>query len=169
MQNALRELIEQDLLTGLNNRRSGEKLLKQLQNDCEKEGYPFCIAIGDIDHFKHVNDTYGHACGDAVLSEVSSIMKMYMKRKGIVARWGGEEFLLAFKEMEIADSVECLEELLEEIRGTVITYSDEVSVSVTMTFGIVQGNPDINIDHIIREADDKLYYGKNNGRNQIVQ
>lgn len=50
-----------------------------------------------------------------------------------------------------------------------ITYSDEVSVSVTMTFGIVQGNPDINIDHIIREADDKLYYGKNNGRNQIVQ
>ena len=96
-------------------------------------------------------------------------MKMYMKRKGIVARWGGEEFLLAFKEMEIADSVECLEELLEEIRGTVITYSDEVSVSVTMTFGIVQGNPDINIDHIIREADDKLYYGKNNGRNQIVQ
>lgn len=169
MQNALRELVEQDLLTGLNNRRSGEKLLKQLQMNCQKEGCPFCIAIGDVDCFKHVNDTYGHACGDAVLSAISAVMKKHMKRKGIAARWGGEEFLLAFNEMELADSAACLKELLDEIRGTVVTYSDEVSVSVTMTFGIVQGDPDSNIEHIIRAADDKLYYGKNNGRNQIVQ
>ena len=169
MQKALRVLIEQDLLTGLNNRRSGEKMLSQLWRDCEREGCSFCIAIGDIDHFKHVNDTYGHACGDAVLSQISTAMRRHMKGKGFAARWGGEEFLLGFKDMELAESVASLEVFLDEIRNMVIAYSDDVSVSVTMTFGIVQGSTDSKIEHIIKDADDKLYYGKNNGRNQIVE
>ena len=75
MQRALRELVEQDMLTGLHNRRSGEKMLRQVQDSYEKKGIPFCVVIGDIDHFKHVNDTYGHECGDVVLMEVSSLFK----------------------------------------------------------------------------------------------
>lgn len=169
MQKALRELIEQDLLTGLHNRRSGEKMLRQLWRDSEKGGCPFCVAIGDIDHFKHVNDTYGHACGDAVLSQISAAMRRHMKGKGFAARWGGEEFLLGFKDMELAEATAALEEFLEEVRNMVVAYSDDVSVRVTMTFGIVQGGSDDKMEHIIKDADDKLYYGKNNGRNQIVK
>ena len=144
-------------------------MLSQLWHDCEREGCSFCIAIGDIDHFKHVNDTYGHACGDAVLSQISTAMRRHMKGKGFAARWGGEEFLLGFKDMDLAESVASLEVFLDEIRNMVIAYSDDVSVSVTMTFGIVQGSCDANIEHIIKDADDKLYYGKDNGRNQIVK
>lgn len=167
MQKALRELIEQDLLTGLNNRRSGEKKLKQVQVDNIRTGLPFCVAIGDIDHFKRVNDTYGHECGDVVLSNVSGRLKRHMKGNGFAVRWGGEEFLLVYDRCNKDKAVACLEDLMQEIRAAQIQYGEEV-VQVTMTFGIENGSEE-NIDHIIRSADEKLYYGKNNGRNQIVQ
>lgn len=167
MQKALRELIEQDLLTGLNNRRSGEKKLKQVQIDNTRTGLPFSVAIGDIDHFKRVNDTYGHECGDVVLANVSGRLKRHMKGNGFAVRWGGEEFLLVYDRCNKEKAVGCLEDLMQEIRAAKIQYGEEV-VQVTMTFGIEDGSED-NLDHIIRSADEKLYYGKNNGRNQIVQ
>lgn len=68
MQKSLQELVEQDILTGLYNRRSGENLLRQTCENYRKDGIPFCVAIGDIDHFKRVNDTYGHECGDVALA-----------------------------------------------------------------------------------------------------
>lgn len=168
MQKSLRELIEQDLLTGLNNRRSGEKKLRQVQADHKKTGMPFCVAIGDIDHFKHVNDTYGHECGDVVLSNISARLKRHMKGNGFAARWGGEEFLLVYENCDKEKAVGCLEDLLEEIRAARIQYGEDTIVQVTMTFGIENGSEE-NPEHIIHQADEKLYYGKNNGRNQIVQ
>ena len=168
MQKSLRELIEQDLLTGLNNRRSGEKKLKQVQIDNTRTGLPFCVAIGDIDYFKRVNDTYGHECGDVVLSNISARLKRHMKGNGFAARWGGEEFLLVFDRCNKEKAVGCLEDLMQEIRAAQIQYNEDTIVRVTMTFGIEDGSDD-NLDHIIRRADEKLYFGKNNGRNQIVQ
>lgn len=168
MQRSLRELVEQDLLTGLNNRRSAEKLLKQIESSCEKSGGSFCVAIGDIDHFKNVNDTYGHECGDLVLVDVSNRLKRHMKGNGFVARWGGEEFLLVFEDMDVAQAVHKLEILLDEIRDASVIYKETDEVKVTMTFGIAPGDEE-KIDYAIRNADQKLYYGKNNGRNQIVQ
>lgn len=172
MQKSLRELVEQDILTGLHNRRCGEKLLNQVQESYIKEGLSYCVAIGDIDHFKSVNDTYGHECGDVVLTKVSTQFRRMMKGKGFAARWGGEEFLLVFQGMHLEDAVKHLEELMDTIRSTAINYKEDnfedISVHVTMTFGIVEGNEE-KLEHIIRDADTKLYYGKNNGRNQIVQ
>ncbi len=168
MQRSLRELVEQDLLTGLNNRRNAEKLLKQIESSCEKSGGSFCVAIGDIDHFKNVNDTYGHECGDLVLVDVSNRLKRHMKGNGFVARWGGEEFLLVFEDMDVAQAVHKLEILLDEIRDASVIYKETDEVKVTMTFGIAPGDEE-KIDYAIRNADQKLYYGKNNGRNQIVQ
>ena len=75
MQKSLQKLVEQDILTGLYNRRSGEKFLKRVCENYAKDGTPFCVAIGDVDHFKNVNDTYGHECGDVALTELSSRMK----------------------------------------------------------------------------------------------
>lgn len=167
MQKALRELVEQDILTKLYNRRSGEKMVRQIQDEYKHSGIPFCVALGDVDYFKKVNDTYGHECGDVVLVHLSKQLKEHMRGKGFAARWGGEEFLLVFQGFHLADAVKSIEELMEDIRNTVISYHDEKGIHITMTFGVVEGSED-KIDHIIKESDTKLYLGKNQGRNQIV-
>ena len=123
--------------------------------------------LGDIDFFKKVNDTYGHECGDIVLSEVATILNKNMRNQGFVARWGGEEFLLVFENCNLDEAVNKLEHILDEIRKKEISYKDEI-VRITMTFGICQGSTD-DMDDVIRMADSKLYEGKAGGRNQIVQ
>ena len=124
------------------------------------------MVLGDIDFFKKVNDVYGHACGDQVLIEISQIMKKNLKGKGFVCRWGGEEFLIVYRDHKVEKAVKELEKLLQEIRETEIEYQQE-KVHVTMTFGMVQGTMDTP-DSMLSEADQKLYIGKQNGRNQIV-
>ena len=166
MQKSLQEMVEQDILTGLYNRRSGEKLLRRTCENYRKEGTPFCVAIGDIDHFKNVNDTYGHECGDVALAKISERIKEHMQGRGFVARWGGEEMLLVYDNMQLDTAVSCMQELMEEIRTQRIIYGDAV-LGLTMTFGITEGN-DGKVEHIVRDADAKLYEGKNNGRNRIV-
>lgn len=166
MQKSLRELVEQDILTGLYNRRSGEKLLKRTCDNYRKEGTPFCVAIGDIDHFKNINDTYGHECGDVALAEISGWIKSHMRSRGFAARWGGEEILLVYVNMRMSTAVSCLKELLEEIRAKHIEYENTM-FGITMTFGLAEGN-DRKVEHIVRDADTMLYEGKNSGRNRIV-
>lgn len=168
MQKSLSNLVERDVLTGLYNRRSGEKMLMQVYKDKFTRNVDYCVAIGDIDHFKRVNDNYGHDCGDMVLTEVADIMKHVLCGKGVVARWGGEEFILVFHNVMLEDAAEILKELLEEIRAKEFVYNEEKKLHITMTFGVVQGSVD-GVDAAIKGADEKLYYGKNNGRNQIVQ
>lgn len=166
MQSALQKLVEQDILTGLFNRRSGEKLLRRASEKHQQDGTPFCVAIGDIDHFKKVNDTYGHECGDIALIEISARIREHMEGKGFVARWGGEELLLVYDNMHLDMAVACMKELMEEICAQRIMYGD-AAFSITMTFGLTEGNAG-KIEHIIRDADAKLYEGKNSGRNRIV-
>ena len=167
MQRALRELVEQDMLTGLHNRRSGEKMLRQVQDSYEKKGIPFCVVIGDIDHFKHVNDTYGHECGDVVLMEVSSLFKRHMHGKGFAVRWGGEEFLFLFSESNGDEAYMILNGLRDEIKSLEVEYGD-LRLKVTMTFGLVEIDRARSLDESIREADQLLYNGKENGRDRIV-
>lgn len=166
MQKSLQKLVEQDILTELYNRRSGEKLLRQSCENYRKDGTPFCVAIGDVDHFKNVNDTYGHECGDVTLAEISARIRQHMKGKGFAARWGGEEILLVYDNMELDRAAACIEELIEEIRTRPIVYGENV-FQVTMTFGLTAGNGG-KIEHIVRDADAKMYQGKNNGRNRVV-
>lgn len=166
MQKSLQGLVEQDILTGLYNRRGGENLLRQTCENYRKDGTPFCVAIGDIDHFKNVNDTYGHECGDVMLAKISSQIKEHMQGRGFVARWGGEEMLLVYNNIQLDTAVAYLNELLEEIRSQRIAYGDTI-INVTMTFGIIKGN-DGKVEHIVRDADAKMYEGKNSGRNRIV-
>lgn len=166
MQKALQNLVEQDILTGLYNRRSGENLLRRTSEKYRGEGIPFCVALGDIDHFKRVNDTYGHECGDVALIEISARVKEHMKGKGFAARWGGEELLVVYENMQLEEAAGCMEELREDICTRPIVYGD-TALNITMTFGITEGNAG-KIEHMIRDADEKLYEGKNSGRNRIV-
>lgn len=166
MQKSLQKLVEQDILTELYNRRSGEKLLGQSREKYRKDGTPFCVAIGDVDHFKNVNDTYGHECGDVALTEISARIRRHMQGRGFAARWGGEEILLVYDDMELDSAAACIEELIEEIRTKPIVYGETV-FQVTMTFGLAAGNGG-KIEHIVRDADAKMYQGKKSGRNRVV-
>lgn len=166
MQRSLRIMIEQDALTELYNRRSGDQKLRQVAADVKASGRSFALAIGDIDLFKRVNDTYGHECGDVVLKKVSCLLKQHMWHQGFVARWGGEEFLLVFENADLEKAKEQLNQLLEAIRN-LDTFYENQHVRVTMTFGLVcEPSEDIHI--LLKEADGKLYIGKTNGRNQVV-
>lgn len=164
----LKRLANIDPLTGLKNRRCMMNYLKEnVESDAENNVDGAVIAIGDIDFFKRFNDHYGHACGDEVLTQLAALFMDYMEDKGEVARWGGEEFLLVFKDCSMAQGIEYMEKLIHRIRLMDIRYGGEV-LRVTMTFGISEYDSDCTIDAIINSADKKLYFGKQNGRNRIV-
>ncbi len=166
MQRSLYTLIEQDALTGLCNRRSGDKKLRQVMEASAAAGTPFCVAIGDIDFFKKVNDTYGHDCGDMVLQNIAAILRRHMQSIGTAARWGGEEFLLIFENRKLDAALESLNQLMENIRAAEYCYGGQ-AVKVTMTFGIAPGDAR-DAGKNLRIADEKLYEGKTAGRNRIV-
>lgn len=166
MQGSLRRMVETDALTELFNRRSGERKLRAVMEKAAVSETPYCVSIGDIDFFKKVNDTYGHACGDEVLKTVAGILQEHMRSAGFVARWGGEEFLLVLDRMNLEQAKTCLEETLEHIRGTEILFEEQV-VKVTMTFGLIESCGH-DYESLLIEADDKLYVGKSGGRNRVV-
>lgn len=166
MQRSLHNLVEQDALTSLANRRSGDIRLKQIMKSAAADGTSFCVAIGDIDDFKRVNDTYGHDCGDLVLKRVAEVLRRRMRGNGFAARWGGEEFLLVFENMDLMQAKLLLREILDDIRSMECIY-DDLFICVTMTFGLAQEKTE-NITELLRTADDRLYKGKNSGKNQIV-
>ena len=164
LQIALRRLIERDVLTGLFNRRSAEKKIDVI----EDSGVKYCVAIGDIDHFKNFNDTYGHECGDVVLREVAHLLNDGMnKREGFVARWGGEEFLLVFANADINEALDALTIIRQALHDKEVEYNGQIH-KVTMTFGAAEKEPGVAINHLIRAADDKLYEGKQGGRDRII-
>lgn len=168
VQRSLRYLIERDGLTNLYNRSSGEKMLKDISNQAMKEEIPFVVAIIDIDFFKKFNDEHGHECGDLVLKKVAEkFLNQFKSRRGFAARWGGEEFLLVFYQMNIKEGKECCEQLASEIERMVLQYEGE-KVHVTITIGVAEYIPGERMDALVKRADDKLYIGKSNGRNQVV-
>ena len=166
MQSSLRSMIEQDALTGLSNRRAADRRLKQIVRKYETQKTPFCVAIGDIDYFKKVNDTYGHDAGDLILKNVADKLREHMRIYGFVARWGGEEFLLVFDHSDIDEAHRVLSEMCQDLRRMESAY-DGIIIMVTMTIGLVAGNT-TNLNELIRQADERLYEGKESGRNRII-
>ncbi len=167
MQKALRVLIEQDMLTELYNRRYAQARLKQTVRQAVRNGITYSLAIGDIDFFKRVNDTYGHEAGDEVLKSVARILRTHMLGKGYVARWGGEEFLLVFENYDAYKAADFLEAILSEIRAKYTNYGED-DIQVTMTFGVVNGSADSQLDELLVLADRCLYEGKEAGRDRVV-
>lgn len=161
----LQQEVSTDPLTKLLNRR---KMMVHLQESVEKlYDNNFSVAIGDIDLFKKINDTWGHDCGDIVLQEMASLFEEHMNEKGYVARWGGEEFLFLFENMNGDAAAECIQSLITKIRNYNITYKNE-TLHVTMTFGLEEYDILHGLTKTIKSADDKLYIGKNSGRNRLV-
>lgn len=160
----LRDMVERDPLTMLLNRRSCLMKMEELTEN----KVLYTVAMGDIDFFKKINDTYGHACGDYVLKEVSSLLKGYAGESyAFVSRWGGEEFLIVFPSKGTEEALGIVSEILDEIRKAEYTY-EEKTFKVTMTFGISQYRSGDNREAAVNRADKLLYKGKQSGRNRII-
>ena len=127
----------------------------------------FCLMMIDIDDFKHVNDTYGHECGDEVLQYVAHTISTGVKKDDYVFRWGGEEILVLLK-TDIEKAKAAAERIRNDIAKDPIYYKNNISVYVTVTIGISSYTSSTSINQMMEDADQKLYHGKQNGKNQVV-
>lgn len=157
-----------DTLTQLYNRRHMNEHLAEMALTAAKTNRSFCIAIGDVDFFKSINDTYGHDAGDYVLVTLAEIFRNFMENKGVASRWGGEEFLFVFKSYNFDLCYNDLEDLRKIIENHNFTYKDD-SIKVTMTFGVEEYDEHIGVETTISRADVKLYNGKKGGRNRVIR
>ena len=167
---AIKKLIqdsETDSLTGLFNRRT---FLKKIENEAmrfKRNKKPFSLLFADIDFFKKVNDTYGHAAGDDVLISVSNLLNTEKREVDQVGRWGGEEFLLLLPETNLGGAAQHGNKIRELVSAKPIIY-EEQEIHITMSFGVSEYSGDSNIEKTIDQADQRLYQAKNTGRNKVV-
>jgi diguanylate cyclase (GGDEF)-like protein len=167
MQAALRVLVEHDALTGLYNRRFGQKRLLQALEKARESGTTLSIALGDIDFFKKFNDTYGHDCGDLVLSTTAELLQDHVKDYGFCCRWGGEEFLIVLNTGTFPQHKELMSSLIGRIEKNQVRYREQ-RLSISMTFGLLDTSSCRNVDKALTKVDQLLYEGKEAGRNRLV-
>ena len=164
----LEMLATTDPLTKLQNRRGMINHIERYVSEMGSSNNSLLtIVIGDIDFFKHINDTYGHEAGDYVLETLAKIMNEFMDGKGMVARWGGEEFLFTLENINGDYAFEEISKLLHLIERYEFSY-EGTPIKVTVTFGLEEYDDHIGIDRVISKADEKLYMGKKQGRNRVI-
>lgn len=167
LRDSIVDLVGKDPLTGLHNRRSCNIVMESLIEKTRQGQGIFALAMGDIDYFKDINDTYGHQSGDEVLQQISQVLSRHMEHLGFVFRWGGEEFVLIYEDMNKYDAYKHLEELQQDIKNLDIEQNGE-KIHVSITFGICDSDQQKDINKLIKIADDYLYIGKKEGRNRII-
>ena len=154
-----------DVLTGLYNRRFFEGIMKRSKEEKESS---FSVAMLDVDDFKKINDTYGHETGDKVLVAISKCVETCLPQDAVAVRWGGEEFVLYLPQLDSAHALEVLNVFRTRLLEQKIYYKD-TRVPFTVTIGLCTGESIANYRKYIRQADEKLYWGKKHGKNQIVK
>lgn len=157
-------LLDQDVLTGIHNRRY---LIDQLPREikiAERTGRPLSVMMFDLDHFKNINDTYGHAFGDVVLKNVATAVASSIRSYDIFIRYGGEEFFVALHDTPYESAMK----VADNIRGIVQALTFENSVTVTISIGLTQYRPHDTMDSMIERADQYLYQAKAEGRNRVA-
>ena len=164
----LQRLAHTDELTQLSNRREfldrAEAEVKQWPKHAST-----CLFMFDVDHFKHINDSYGHDVGDIVLKDIASIARKEMRRKDILARFGGEEFVALLSESNLEETRIIAERLRELIAKHKITLENGQHFNFTVSIGIASLQPeDDDLNILIKQADIALYSAKESGRNKVV-
>lgn len=163
----LAEMAVRDELTGLYNRRHMTELLASEHRRAEHTGDSYCVCLIDIDHFKRVNDTYGHGNGDTVLRTFAAVSQQCLRRTDILARWGGEEFLLLLPQSTQSNAKVVMERIMKDLEITVFEGLPE-ELRVTVSAGVAQYQKGSEIKGLIEQADQALYSAKRAGRNRIV-
>ena len=155
-----------DALTNLNNRRQFETRLKQEIATTKRQKNPLCAMMIDIDFFKKVNDTYGHASGDTVLRTVASIIKEHLRESDIPARYGGEEFAVLLPYTHIEEAKIVGERLRKAVENASIPI-DKKNINVTISMGLAEFEPTLTGEELFKNADKALYEAKESGRNRV--
>jgi two-component system, cell cycle response regulator len=156
-------LLNTDVLTGIPNRRALEQFIAdRFALEMER---PFSLVMADIDHFKKVNDTYGHHAGDVVLASLGEILSGQTRSKDMAGRYGGEEFLVAMPRTGLKEAAGIAERIRAEVEKSVV---EEDRLRITASFGVAEAKGDENWESLVRRADEALYLAKDSGRNNVA-
>ena len=159
----LKRLAVTDAVTGVWNRRQGEELLAAEMSDARETGRPLSLLMLDIDHFKSINDRYGHQAGDHVLIDISHRLQASLPSTDMVARWGGEEFVVLLRGCHVADAMA----LAEKIRARIADAEFDDAGPATVSIGVAELTADDDLDSWLARADEALYKAKRSGRNAV--
>jgi two-component system cell cycle response regulator len=163
------ELSVTDPLTGLYNRRYLDAHLKSALSRADATAKPICVLIFDIDHFKAINDRFGHDSGDDVLRSFSDRLRVGVRGIDLVARYGGEEFFLVMPDTDAAYAASVAERLRSDVEKVAFATRSGERIPVTVSIGIAEWQgPSDTPDALIRRADQALYAAKRAGRNRVV-
>jgi diguanylate cyclase (GGDEF)-like protein len=166
---ALRLLATHDSLTGLLNRREFDRIIREEHERAKRFGRSYAVIILDIDHFKSINDTYGHPVGDEVLKQVAKRIRQQLRSIDRIARIGGEEFAVVLTEVDHVTASEVARRIVESMARSQVALSNETKLSVTISAGSAS-MPKNAADTValVQMADKALYQAKTNGRNRAV-
>ena len=172
-QKALQERLEFqahiDYLTGLPNRRHFLELAELELARTLRNGIPFAALMLDIDHFKKINDTYGHKIGDAVLHKLGQVCRIVLRDIDVIGRWGGEEFAVLLPGSDGKHALEVAERLRQSVADTRLPLERGLPLQVTVSIGVASlSRRDANIDTLLNDADQALYAAKRAGRNKVI-
>lgn len=163
LEQELEMLAVQDPLTGTYNRRMFPEFVSGEIERSARYGTRFSLVMLDVDHFKSINDTYGHAVGDRVLTEIPGVLQATTRRPDVLFRWGGEEFVLLLPETDQAGAMR----LAELIRERIASVDLEGVGQITVSLGVAEDKPGESLDGLLRRVDDALYGAKRAGRNRV--
>jgi diguanylate cyclase (GGDEF)-like protein len=168
----LEYISHRDPLTHLYNRRYFTEEVEKRKSVSIRNNTPICIVMLDIDKFKNINDTYGHLIGDKVIIEVAKSLNKYLRNSDIVARFGGEEFIILLENSDLQNSFDVAEKIRQKIEESLISSEEsQKPIKFTASFGVAQFDQqkdDNNIEKTILNADRALYEAKESGRNKTI-
>ncbi len=160
----IERLSQTDALTGIYNRLKLDTLIQEEYERAVRYGFALSVLLVDIDHFKKINDTYGHQAGDAVLVEMATLMREEVRRSDSVGRWGGEEFLIVSPHTDAAQATV----LAQKLRQRIALHDFGATGAHSVSIGVSQLARDMSIETLFRMADKALYKAKSEGRNRVV-
>ena len=163
----LERLSRYDALTGLLNRRAIDELLAQEEQRARRLSGHLSVLMIDIDHFKRINDSQGHAVGDRALQHLAAVMRSQLREIDHLARWGGEEFLAVLAATSAAEALVMAERLADRVRSLPLV-NDDIRLALTASIGVAEWlGPDDTVLQLLGRADAALYQAKRNGRDQV--
>lgn len=162
----LRQAANQDSLTGLANRRFLMERIKEETQRAARKDSLLAIALMDVDHFKQINDRFGHEVGDVALCEIAGAVRQGVRRYDVYGRWGGEEFLLMLPDTGRDEAVMVLERIRQTIAD--LAVGDESPIRLSASIGVTLLRHGEDIDDALKRADDALFQAKREGRNRLV-
>jgi diguanylate cyclase (GGDEF)-like protein len=162
-------LASTDVLTGLMTRRAFVSAMDIELARSERHCYPLTLAVLDVDRFKQVNDTHGHATGDVVLGALGKLLRRGILRKtDLAARWGGEEFVIAYLSTGRQGALTATERLRAAVAGLSLVDAHDRPLAVTISIGVTEVAPGEALDEVIARADAAMYASKRAGRNRVT-